>query len=168
MTSSGSVTTPESPGTPRRHRLRNTALACVAVVALLAAGFVWFVRNLPMQETAPAASADGIVVLTGAAFRINDALDLLASGRGRRLLITGVYPTTRSVEISRLMPEHKRWFDCCVDLDHSALNTIGNAVEAAYRRGDLFEKRRHLMNDWAAFCERRAASDVVPLRRVPR
>jgi hypothetical protein len=34
------------------------------------------------------------------------------------------------------------------------LPTIGNAVEAAYRRGDLFEKRRHLMNDWAQFCGR--------------
>jgi hypothetical protein len=33
-----------------------------------------------------------------------------------------------------------------------------NAVEAAYRRGDLFEKRRHLINDWAAFCERGARS----------
>jgi integrase len=42
-----------------------------------------------------------------------------------------------------------------------ALATISNAVEAAYRRGDLFEKRRHLMNDWAAFCERPAAGDVV-------
>ena len=28
-----------------------------------------------------------------------------------------------------MMPEFKRWFDCCVDLDHLALNTIGNAVE---------------------------------------
>ena len=27
------------------------------------------------------------------------------------------------------MPEHQRWFSCCVDLDHSAINTIGNAVE---------------------------------------
>ena len=29
---------------------------------------------------------------------------------------------------------------------------IPNAVEAAYRRGDLFEKRRKLMESWAAFC----------------
>jgi uncharacterized SAM-binding protein YcdF (DUF218 family) len=27
------------------------------------------------------------------------------------------------------VPEHQRWFSCCVDLDHSATNTIGNAVE---------------------------------------
>lgn len=31
-------------------------------------------------------------------------------------------------------------------------HTIGDKVEAAYRRGDLFEKRRHLMADWADFC----------------
>lgn len=31
-------------------------------------------------------------------------------------------------------------------------HVIGNKVEAAYRRGDLFEKRRELMNDWADFC----------------
>ena len=31
-------------------------------------------------------------------------------------------------------------------------HTIGDKVEAAYRRGDLFEKRRRLMKDWAAFC----------------
>jgi integrase len=32
-------------------------------------------------------------------------------------------------------------------------HTVGNKVEEAYRRGDLFEKRRHLMEDWAAYCE---------------
>lgn len=31
-------------------------------------------------------------------------------------------------------------------------HAIGNKVEAAYRRGDLFEKRRRLMNEWARFC----------------
>lgn len=31
-------------------------------------------------------------------------------------------------------------------------HTVGNKVEAAYRRGDLFEKRRRLMEDWAIYC----------------
>jgi hypothetical protein len=31
-------------------------------------------------------------------------------------------------------------------------HTIENKVEAAYRRGDLFEKRRQLMEAWAGFC----------------
>jgi integrase len=32
-------------------------------------------------------------------------------------------------------------------------HSFENKVEAAYRRGDLFEKRRRLMTDWARFCE---------------
>lgn len=43
---------------------------------------------------------------------------------------------------------------------------IGNEVEAAYRRGDMFEKRRRMMADWAEFCDKAAptAGQVVPLR----
>ena len=33
-------------------------------------------------------------------------------------------------------------------------HAIGDKVEAAYRRGDLFEKRAVLMADWAAFLEK--------------
>jgi integrase len=33
-------------------------------------------------------------------------------------------------------------------------HVIGNGVEAAYRRGDLFEKRRQLMQDWGKYCTR--------------
>jgi integrase len=43
-------------------------------------------------------------------------------------------------------------------------HTIGNKVEAAYRRGDLFDKRRRLMVDWARFCEAPLAGEVIPLR----
>ena len=35
-------------------------------------------------------------------------------------------------------------------------HAIGDETEAAYRRGDLFEKRRKLMNQWAAFAMRDA------------
>jgi integrase len=45
-------------------------------------------------------------------------------------------------------------------------HTIGNKAEAAYRRGDLFEKRRKLMDAWAAFCEPQASDKVVPLRKA--
>ena len=31
-------------------------------------------------------------------------------------------------------------------------HSIGSQVEAAYRRGDLFEKRRRMMRDWARYC----------------
>jgi integrase len=38
-------------------------------------------------------------------------------------------------------------------------HTIGNKAEAAYRRGDLFEHRRRLMAEWAAFCSVPAAQN---------
>jgi integrase len=45
-------------------------------------------------------------------------------------------------------------------------HAIGSKVEAAYRRGDLFNKRRQLMDAWAKYCERgQVSADVVPLRR---
>ena len=75
-------------------------------------------------------NADGIVVLTGGTSRVTDALELLAAGRGKRLLITGVNPGTTT---SRHRPSGlritSRLLSCCVDLDYSALNTLGNAVE---------------------------------------
>jgi integrase len=49
-------------------------------------------------------------------------------------------------------------------------HVVGDKVEAAYRRGDMFEKRRHLAAAWAAYCSApplSAAEEgaVVPLRR---
>ena len=46
-------------------------------------------------------------------------------------------------------------------------HVVGDKVEAAYRRGDLCEKRRRLMEDWAAFCARPTLpAEVVQLRRA--
>lgn len=43
-------------------------------------------------------------------------------------------------------------------------HAVGSKVEEAYRRTDLFERRRLLADRWAAFCSG-AGGDVVPLRR---
>jgi integrase len=44
-------------------------------------------------------------------------------------------------------------------------HTVSDQVEAAYRRGDLFEKRRRLMNEWGRFCEKSQRGDVVSLAK---
>jgi integrase len=50
-------------------------------------------------------------------------------------------------------------------IEAALAHTIGNKVEAAYQRGDLFEKRRRLMEAWAQFCASApAAGEVVSLR----
>ena len=44
-------------------------------------------------------------------------------------------------------------------------HTIADKVEAAYRRGDLLDKRRRLMDEWAQFCNILTVGDVIQFRR---
>jgi uncharacterized SAM-binding protein YcdF (DUF218 family) len=122
-------TSPNTSALPRRTGLRVAflvlGLACLAVLA----GFAGFVAQLRGTEATPARKADGIVVLTGGASRVSDAIELLAAGYGKRLLISGVHPSSGAGDISRLLPEGKSYFRCCVDLDRSAVNTRSNAAE---------------------------------------
>jgi uncharacterized SAM-binding protein YcdF (DUF218 family) len=106
----------------------STLVLCLAAALMLGLGFLWFVWRVPADEIALDRNADGIVALTGGASRIADAIELLASGRGKRLLISGANRATNSNEISRLNPEFERWVRCCVDIDRS-VNTLGNAIE---------------------------------------
>jgi integrase len=53
-----------------------------------------------------------------------------------------------------------------VVIDMALAHTVSDKVEAAYRRGDLFEKRRKLIEAWAKFCASKRASitdKVVPI-----
>lgn len=97
---------------------------------LLALGFIVFVYRLDWVGSARTREADGAVVLTGGAERIAEAVSLVAKGYAARLLITGVNEATRGAEIARLTPEFDEYFKCCIDLDHAALNTEGNAAAA--------------------------------------
>lgn len=106
-----------------------TMTVSVAGALVLTVGFLWFVSNIATEEVTLDRNADGIVVLTGAAARIPDAIELLAAERGKRLLITGVHRTISAKEIARLTPLYTKYFRCCIDLDRSALNTFGNALE---------------------------------------
>lgn len=45
-------------------------------------------------------------------------------------------------------------------------HSIGSKVEAAYRRGDLFMKRKLMMEDWANFCQMRSPANVVQMRAI--
>jgi integrase len=53
-------------------------------------------------------------------------------------------------------------------LEVGLAHSIGDATEAAYARGDLLEKRRRLMAQWATFLAARTSNEVVPFRRLPR
>lgn len=112
----------------RRSGLGFVKLFSVVAVVVVA-GFVWFVAQMRSDEQRPARKADGIVVFTGGSSRISDAMDLLAEGYGKRLLISGVHPANGANDILRSLPDTHALLSCCVDLDRSAINTRSNATE---------------------------------------
>jgi uncharacterized SAM-binding protein YcdF (DUF218 family) len=104
-----------------------TALALVLVVT----GFVGFAERITKAAPPADPRADAIVVLTGGSARIDGALQLLAERRASRLLISGVNPSVSSKDLARLVGGDLRDdLDCCVDLGHDAIDTVGNAAEA--------------------------------------
>jgi uncharacterized SAM-binding protein YcdF (DUF218 family) len=107
------------------------AIVGALAVALVATGFgfIGFLSQVRGSEEKPARNADGIVVLTGGSSRVSDAMELLAAGYGKRLLISGVHPTNDAHDISRTLPDNHKLLSCCVDLDRSAINTRSNAAE---------------------------------------
>lgn len=115
-----------------RSGLRISALCLLILATLFAGGFGWF-ANKVSQLTTPAnpAKADAIIVLTGGQSRLDAAMDLLASGKGERLLISGVHPSATRRQLQAATGGDKQLFSCCVDIDRAALDTIGNAEESA-------------------------------------
>jgi hypothetical protein len=46
----------------------------------------------------------------------------------------------------------------------SLAHTLGDKTQAAYQRGDLFERRRALMEDWAGFIDAKPQNNVIQLK----
>jgi uncharacterized SAM-binding protein YcdF (DUF218 family) len=131
MTVQPNPSAPRSRGYIWLSRLRALVLTGLAVVLAAAGiGFLAFLSQLREVEARPDRKADGIVVLTGGSSRVSDGMELLAAGYGKRLLISGVHPASAASDISRSLSENRSFLSCCVDLDHSALNTQGNAEQA--------------------------------------
>jgi uncharacterized SAM-binding protein YcdF (DUF218 family) len=129
----------DAPLAAPRGWLRAVLVVALAIAFVAAGiGFVGFLSQLRSVEAAPVSHADGIVVLTGGSSRVSDAMELLAGGYGKRLLISGVHPTIGASDISRSLPDNQSLLGCCVDLDRSAVNTRSNAAETrrwAHERG---------------------------------
>jgi uncharacterized SAM-binding protein YcdF (DUF218 family) len=119
-----------SGGRKRKRPFRaGVALGIVALV-LYAIGFSIFVADLPVPRSGSAAKADAIVALTGEGGRLAPAVTLLEAGGGQRLLITGVNKLISKPYLKTLL-HGGHAFDCCADLGFTALDTRGNAAEAA-------------------------------------
>lgn len=117
---------------PALQVLKGAALTISLAALLFAGGFALFATHVSGLTTPQNPSAaDAIIVLTGGQSRIDAALDLLKSGKGERLLISGVNPSSGREALRAATGADKKLFKCCVDIDHAALDTIGNAEESA-------------------------------------
>jgi uncharacterized SAM-binding protein YcdF (DUF218 family) len=94
-------------------------------------GFIVFANGIDRAQGEPQQTADGIAVLTGGVSRIDRAMALLAAGKAKRVLITGVNRTTTVDELKQLASRGDQYFTCCVDIDKEARNTIDNATETS-------------------------------------
>jgi uncharacterized SAM-binding protein YcdF (DUF218 family) len=118
-------------GRRTRYALAAAALAVLALAAVFGFGFLTFWSLIERDPGPEVGRADAIVALTGGEARIPEAVKLLAQGRGRRLLISGVNPTTTRKELAGLTPNSQHWFRCCIDVGREARDTIGNADETS-------------------------------------
>ena len=110
-----------------------TALRLIAFAVLVAfvTGFVLFVHEARSLVRDERTRADAIVALTGGEGRVVTAVQLLRDGRGGRLLISGVNPGSPPEDIARAAGAPAELFNCCIDTGEEAVDTRGNAREAA-------------------------------------
>lgn len=122
-------------------------------------GFIWFAVALP--QPAEDQQADGVVVLTGGAGRIDRGLETLRSGWAPRLFVSGV---DREVKPHEFAAEYKigsRQMACCITLGFAATDTTSNASETAdWIAAQRIRSIRLVTSDWHM---RRA---VLELRRT--
>lgn len=128
------TTRPHGPGfrpPAGRRWLRPLALLVVAVAIAWCGGLAWFAYTAT-RPARPVPKADGIVVLTGGAGRIEAALDLLQQDRAQRMLISGV---SEYLSLQQIVHAAGRTLapglSGRIALGHSATSTVGNAIETA-------------------------------------
>ncbi|MET0747092.1 MAG: YdcF family protein [Rhizobium sp.] len=112
-----------------RRILRWTGFAVILAGAILFGGFLRFADSVSTLKPPVDPKADAIVVLTGGYQRIDQAIELLRSGAGNRLLISGAYPASTRKQIAKATQTPADLFACCVDIGYDAIDTIGNASE---------------------------------------
>ena len=120
----------------------------VAFVALLyVLGFAAFMLLLPTPLEGKL--TDAIVVTTGAAGRIDRGFDLIAKHQAKRMLISGVAPGVRPIDLSRRYHVPMSLLRCCIDLGREAVDTHSNALETArWLSAHDYKSVRLVTSDW--------------------
>jgi uncharacterized SAM-binding protein YcdF (DUF218 family) len=110
-------------------------------------GFVVFMLTLPhpLENN----TTDAIVVPTGGPGRIDRGIALLKAHQAKRMLVTGVAPGVRPIDLARTYHTSPTLFACCIDLGGEAVDTRSNAEETAnWVREHGYRTVRLVTSDW--------------------
>lgn len=119
------------------------------LLILYALGFALFGVTLGKPAKAGAERTDGIVVITGGSGRIEHGVDMLAEGKGKRMLIAGADPSVTKADLVRRLGGNRRLFQCCVDLGSESVDTRSNAEETRrWLERKSFTSVRLITSDW--------------------
>lgn len=123
--------------------------ALALLLLIYALGFVGFAFTLGKPAEASAPNTDAVVVLTGGSRRLEHAVDVLRSGKARRLLVAGADPSVTKRDIARRLGGNSKLVSCCVDLGSESVDTRSNAEEAGrWLRRNRFKSARLITSDW--------------------
>ena len=118
----------------------------IAAIAWLL-GFAWFMAALP--GPLDGGHTDAIVVPTGGAGRIDRGIALLKAGAAKRMLVSGVAPGVRPIDLAVEYHTSPKLFACCIDLGGEAVDTRSNAEETAqWVRRHRYRSVRLVTSDW--------------------
>ncbi len=110
-------------------------------------GFAWFMLTLP--GPLDNRRTDAIVVPTGGPGRIDRGIALLQAHAAQRMLVTGVAPGVRPIDLAKEYHTPPALFACCIDLGREAVDTRSNAEETSkWVRRHRYRSVRLVTSDW--------------------
>lgn len=132
-----------------------------SILLVWALGFLWFAAALP--QPAGEEQTDAVIVATGGPGRIAQGLAVLDTGLAQQMLVTGVDREVTPEEFALEFEVSEERMACCVALGFQAVDTRGNAAEAAeWIMANDVGSVRLVTTDWHM---RRAAGELA--RKLP-
>jgi uncharacterized SAM-binding protein YcdF (DUF218 family) len=132
-------------------------------------GFILFGVTLG-RPAKDGVTTDAIVVITGGPGRIEHAMDVLAQGKAKRMLVSGTDPSVTKKDLAEVLGGRTRLMRCCVDLGSESVDTRSNAEEAQrWLARRKYKSVRLITSDWhmrrAGYEFRRVLGDKYKLEK---
>ncbi|MXP63641.1 YdcF family protein [Roseomonas sp. M0104] len=120
------------PDGSRRGRASRLWLVPAVLALLLLGGFAFFTGQSRGRPDLPPLPTDGVAVLTGGPQRVETGMRLLAEGKARWLIISGVSPVADLEDLARTAGLPPEALASRTTLGHAATSTRGNGKEIAH------------------------------------